>query len=194
MKFSSLQEMRKIEKIARRCTKETRMALREQLERKLPSFLMPGNIGGYNKVTWPFWTVVDFDLGVNPTYGPNTRQTRQFRVSQDGAFLIQAITRNSFTYNTAGELAALQIKMVDRQSTRQLNDLPLPIQAIGHKSRPAILPTPYLLMPSALFEVEISSWLPADQVTTGTGRHQFTFFGYRVRVEDFENVLSTVVG
>lgn len=194
LKISSLQEARKAEKILRRCHKETQMALREQLARKLPSFLMPGNIGGYNKVTWPFWTVVDFDFGTDPVYGPTTRQSRQFRVSQDGAFLLQAITRNSFSYDTAGELAALQLKFIDRQSTRQLNDLPLPIQAIGHKSKPAIFPTPYLLMPSALFEVELSSWLPADQATTGNGRHQFVFFGYRVRVEDFENVLSTVVG
>jgi len=168
--------------------------LREQLASKLPSFLMPGNVGGYNKVVWPFWTVVNFDFGTNPTYGPGTRQEQRFRVSQDGAFLLQAITRNSFSYDTAGELAPLQVRFIDRQSTRQLNDLPIPIQGIGHKSRPAILPTPYLLMPSALFEVEMTSWLPAAQLTTGNGRHQFLFFGYRVRVEDFENVLSTVVG
>lgn len=170
------------------------MALREQLASKLPSFLMPGNIGGYNKVTWPFWIPLTFDFGTNPSYGPNTRQSQSFRVSQDGAFLLQAITRNSFSYDDAGELCGLQINLIDRQSTRQLNDQPIPIQAIGHKSRPAIFPTPYLLMPSALMEVEVTSWFPGTQATTGNGKHQFIFFGYRVRVEDFENVLSTVVG
>jgi hypothetical protein len=170
------------------------MALRQQLASKLPSFLMPGNIGGYNKVCWPFWTIMTFDFGLAPTYGPNTLQTQQFRVSQDGAFLLQAITRNSHTYTTAGELSALQIRLVDRQSTRQLNDQNIPLQAIGHKSKPSIMPMPYLLMPSALFEVTMTSWLPVAQVTAGSGKHELIFFGYRVRVEDFENVLSTVTG
>lgn len=191
---ASLQDLRRAEKILRRNHRSQDMALKDQLARKLPSYLMPGNVGNYNGVTWPFWFNVDFDFGANPTYGPNTKQTRNFRVSQDGAFLLQAITRNSFSYNQAGELAPLQLRIVDRQSTRQLNDAPIPIQAIGHKSRPSIMPTPYLIMPSAQMEFELTSFLLADQVTVGSGRHQLTFFGYRVRVEDFENVLSTVVG
>lgn len=170
------------------------MALRQQLASKLPSFLMPGNIGGYNKVVWPFWFNLTFDFGTDPTYGPNTSQVQEFKVSQDGAFLMQSITRNAHTYNSAGELSALQFQMVDRQSTRQLNSTPIALQAFGHKSRPAIMPMPYLLMPSAKFEVTLSSWLPANQATTGSGLHNLVFFGYRVRVEDFENVLSTVTG
>lgn len=170
------------------------MALKEQLAKKLPSYLMPGNVGNYNQVAWPFWFTVDFDFGLNPTYGPNTSQTRQFRVSQDGAYLLQAITRNSFSYDQAGELAPLQLRIVDRQATRQLNDAPIPLQAIGHKSKPSIMPTPYLIMPSAQMEFTLTSFLLADQITVGNGHHQFIFFGYRVRVEDFENVLSQVVG
>lgn len=170
------------------------MALREQLARKLPSFLMPGNIGAYNKVTWPFFHTITIDFGSNPTYGPNTKGTGQFRVSQDAALLMQSIYHKSWSYDSAGELSALQLRIIDAQSTRQLNDQPIPIQAIGKRSKPSIMPTPYLIMPSALMQFELTSWLPSNQVTTGNGKHQFVIFGYRVRIEDFENVLSSVIG
>lgn len=169
------------------------MDLRQQLATKLPNFLMPGNVGSYNKITWPFWQTVTFDFGTNPTYGPNTKQVSQFRVSQDAAFLMSAITWKAWSYDTAGELAALSLRIVDRQSTRQLNDQTLPIQAIGKRSYPTILPTPYLIMPSALIEFELSSWLTANQVTSGIGKHQFIVFGYRVRIEDYETILSAVL-
>lgn len=194
---STKQEKRKIEKILRRNHKwskrEMKSAnLKEQLAKKLPSYLMPGNIGGYNKVTWPFWMPVNFDLGTDPTYGPNTYEEREFRVTADAAFLMSAIYRKSFTYDTAGELCPLQLRIIDLQSTRQFSDNPIPIQVIGGRSHPSIFPTPYLIMPSARFQFQLSSWLEADQVTTGSGKHQFVVFGYRIRMEDYQALLSGV--
>jgi len=193
LEVSSLQEMRRIEKILRRHHKwSKKMTLREELIKKLPSYLVPSNIGDYNKVAWPFFQFVSFDFGTDPTYGPSTRQTSGFRVTQEAALVLQGIYRKAYTYDAAGELSALQIRLIDRQSTRQFNDLPIRIQNIGKNSRPTIFPTPMLIMPSAIFDVEVTSWLLADEAVTGSGRHDFGFFGYRVRVEDFDKVLSTI--
>lgn len=193
---STKQDLRKAEKILRRnhrWSKEMVSAnLRAQLAKKLPSYLMPGNVGGYNKVTWPFWQPVSFDFGTDPTYGPNTYQEAEFRVSADAAFLMSAIYRKAFTYDRAGELSALELRIVDLQSTRQFSDNPIPLQMIGGRSHPTIFPTPYLILPSARFQLQLSSWLPANQATTGSGKHQFVVFGYRVRMEDYEAILSSV--
>jgi hypothetical protein len=168
--------------------------LKSNLKSILPPHMVPGNVGGLNKVAWPFWFQVNFDLGTNPTYSPATRQTQSFQVTNEAAFLLMAISRKSYAYSTSGELSPLQIEIRDRQSSRQFNDRPIPIQMIGIKSRPSILPTPLLMMPNAFIDVTMSSWLQGSQVTAGSGKFQFSFFGYRVRVEDADKVLSTIFG
>jgi hypothetical protein len=65
---------------------------------------------------------------------------------------------------------------------------------IGKKSRPTILPTPLLVMPNAFIDLTMSSWVPVSQATTGSGKFQFSFFGYRVRVEDADKVMSSIFG
>ena len=193
---SDKSEIRQVEKILRKNHKRRlemdNMDFKEQLARKLPSYLMPGNVGGYNKVTWPFWQTVTIDLGTDPTYGPNTKGEGEFRVTADAALLMSAIYRKAYTYDRAGELSCLQLRIIDAQSTRQFSDNPIPIQAIGGRSHPAIFPTPQLILPSARLRFELSSWLLADQATTGSGKHQFVVFGYRIRMEDYESILSGV--
>jgi hypothetical protein len=170
--------------------------LKSSLAKIIPPHMMPGNVGGYNKVTWPFWNQVNFDFGTNPTWSSNTRSTQSYQVSQESAFLLMAISRKTYSYTTASELAPIQFEIRDRQSSRQLNDAPIPLQAIGKKSKPTILPTPMLIMPNAFIDVTITSWLPVgvSQATTGTGKIQISFFGYRIRVEDADKILSSVFG
>lgn len=169
-------------------------SLKDHLKSYLPAHMVPGNVGGFNKVTWPFWFQVNFDLGTNPTYSQSTRSTQSFQVTQEAAFLLMAISRKSYSYSTAGELAPLQLEVRDRQSSRQFNDRPIPMQMFGNKSRPSILPTPMLIMPNAFIDITLSSWLSGSQATVGDGKFQFSFFGYRVRVEDADKVLSTIFG
>lgn len=171
------------------------MNLKQHLQNLLPPGMVPGNVGHINEVVWPFFHLLTFDFGTNPTYNTNsTRQIQSFQVTQEACLLLTKITRKAFSYDTAGEKAPLQITLRDRQSTRQLNDRPFPLQMLGKKARPTVLPTPYLLMPNASLEVEMTSWVPADMTTTGSGKHQIVFEGYRIRIEDQDKVLSTIFG
>jgi hypothetical protein len=171
--------------------------LRGALSEFIPEHLMPGNVGAYTSVVWPFWFPVDFDFGTNPLIqgGGLTTQVQNFQVSQEGAILMIGISRQADSYSTSGHLGPWTLEIRDNQSARQFNDRPLPIQMISDgRGRPSKLPIAMLLMPNALISVTMSNWLPQgfNQATVGSGHHQFAFFGYRVRIEDAEKVLSTV--
>lgn len=155
--------------------------------------LMPGNVGGMNTVVWPFWFSLDFDFGDNPTIqAPGTQQRQSFQVSQEAAFLLMAVGRVANSYDTAGELGPWQVTFTDRQSSRQFNDSAIPIQMIGKRSLPSVLPTPLLLMPNAFFDVTMNTWQTSPQTLTGSSKHSFTFFGYRVRIQDAQAVMNSI--
>lgn len=170
------------------------MGLREKLAGFLPPYMVPGNVGHVSQVTWPFWEAVTFDFGTDPTYSSSTRQTQSFQVTQEAGLLVTQIARKSYVYSNAGELAPLQIEIRDRQSSRQFNDRPIPLQMIGRRGRPTVLPTPLLFMPNAFIDVTMSSWLTTSMATTGNGKIEMIIFGYRIRVGDENKVLSTVFG
>jgi len=156
--------------------------------------LMPGNVGGLNTVVWPFWFELDFDFGVNPTVQAGTAastQRQSFQVTQEAAFLLMAVARNANSDTESGDLGPWQVEFRDRQSSRQFNDSPIPIQMIGTRSLPSVLPTPLLLMPNAFFDSIMTSWQTTAQPTVGSGKHQFTFFGYRVRIQDAQAVMNS---
>lgn len=186
--------IRAIERAFRNNYKENAMNLNGQLKQVLPSYMMPGNVGEINKVTWPFWYRVSFDLGIDPTIGPSTRISQTFQVSQEACLLLMQVSRKPWTYDNAGDLAPLAITIKDRQSSRQFNELPIPIQNIGKKKDGTVLPTPMFFAPNAIVEIELTSWIPADMASTGNGRHEFTFFGYRMRAQEAGKALSTIFG
>lgn len=190
-------EIRRQERKWRRSQKQGEQSmnpLRKALESFLPPYMIPGNVGDVNQVTWPFWEVVSFNFGTNPTWSPTTRQTASFQVTQEAGFLLTSISRKSYGYDTSNDLAPLQFEIRDRQSSRQLNDRAIPLQMIGKRSLPTILPTPMLLMPNAFIDVTMTSWITASMASTGNGRVDLVFHGYRIRVEDQEKVLSTIFG
>lgn len=168
--------------------------LEQDLLAKLPSALVPGNVGNYYDVAWPFDYTVSFNFGDNPSYGPLTNQTQSFQVTQEAAFIITNITRKCYSGTTSGELAPLQVIVRDRQSTRQFMDLPIPIQAIAKKTPSTNWEVPLILMPNAFLDITVTSWLTAAQATLGSGRMNFTFSGYRTRTGNIGQVLSTVFG
>jgi hypothetical protein len=188
-------DIRRIERQWRKENKRSReMGLREKLASFLPPYMVPGNVGHINQVTWPFWETVKFNFGANPTWSSSTKQVQSFQVTQEAAWLVTAISRKSYSYDTAGELAPLQLIITDRQSSRQFNDRPIPLQIIGKRSRSTILPTPLLFMPNAFIDITMTSWVTNTMTTTGQGSHDITLFGYRIRVGDEKAVLSTVFG
>ena len=170
------------------------MSLEQELVKRLPSSLIPGNVGNLYDVAWPFNYTVPFDFGTDPTYGPNTQQIQTFQNTQEAAFILGGITRKAYAYSEAGELAPLQVLIKDRQSTRQFMDIPIPLQAIAKKTPITTFEVPLVIMPNAFIDVIITSWQTANQATVGSGRHDITFVGYRTRTSDIGTVLSTVFG
>lgn len=168
--------------------------LKQHLENVLPPYMVPSNVGSYTDVTWPYLSTVSFDFGANPVWGPNTRQTKTFTVPQEGGLLLYQIYSHFYGYNTASAKAPVQMRLIDRQSTRQFNNTPIPLQVIGHSSSPSVFPTPYLFMPNSTVEVEITSWVTADMATFGgdIGKFDLVFVGNLIRIENADNVLSTV--
>lgn len=168
-------------------------SLKDSLGAFLPDHLMPGNVGSLTSVMWPFWFQTDFDFGVNPTLqAPITNQTQSFQVSQESGFILMSVCRTANDETTAGDLGPYLVDFKDRQSSRQFNDKPVPIQMIGTRSNPSIFPTPMLIMPNAFFDVTMTSWQTVAQATVGSGKHHFTFFGYRVRIEDAQAVMNSI--
>jgi len=170
--------------------------LEENILSSIPSSLIPGNVGPYDSVAWPFSYTVTFDFGASPvTYGPNTKQTQSFQVTQEAAFICGSLSRKCLDGGPMGELSPLQLIVRDRQSTRQFMDFPIPLQAIAKKTPQTIWEVPLILMPSAFLDVEMTSWAPVDQVTGGqSSKISITFSGYRTRTKDIGTVLSTIFG
>ena len=171
------------------------MNLRDTLKSILPQRLLPGNVGQLSEVQWPFYYQINFDLGNLPVIDRNTRQIKSFQVSQEAAFLLMTICRKSYTYDLGNDLAPLQFEIRDRQSSRVLSDKPVPMQMIGKRGLPTILPTPFLMMPTDFMDVTLSSWLTTtSQTGTASGKIGLMFFGYRVRVDQQGQILSSMFG
>lgn len=170
--------------------------LRDMLIGSLPGHMVPGNVGGINEVTWPFYFQVNLDLGADPDISTAMVPIRNaFQVDQEAAFLLMSVGRSHST-NAAGQSATinspLQIELIDRQSSRRFSAEPIPLQMFGFNSQPSIMPTPFYMQPNAFLDVVVSGIPDSVQETTGSGLFQLTFFGYRIRTEDAGKVLSTI--
>lgn len=169
--------------------------LKSKMVHGLPAHLVPGNVGNLYDVTWPFWYVANFDFGENPTISTSLRQTKSFSVSQEAAFILLGISRASDEATTlGGAYGPWQVNFQDRQSSRKLNDLPIPFQMLGSKANITPLPTGYLIMPNAFIDIEMSGSNVTPFVATGSAKHQLMFHGVRIRVEAADKILSTIYG
>jgi hypothetical protein len=169
----------------------------QQLENSFRKFLpeshVPGNVGGLNRVAWKFYFQTNFDLGTGAVIDKNTLQTREFQVSQESAFIMLSVSRASSDQDSENTPLLLQFR--DRQSSRVQMDKPIAFQTIGKVSRPTILTTPFLLMPNAKFETSLQGFTTFDAgKPAAKNQHQISFFGYRIRVEDADKVLTAVFG
>ncbi len=158
----------------------------------LPKNLVPANVGNVNDVMYPFFYRTIHDFGTDPTFTSNTVNNQTFNISQDAAFILTSIYRCYEDVSDVGKGAPLEMTIRDLQSSRQFNDSPIPIQAIGFKGHATYLPTPFYMSPNASVQIELSSFVPNDQAETGEGRQIFVFQGYRIRTGDIGKVLSTI--
>jgi hypothetical protein len=168
--------------------------LRSNLLGNLPPNLMPLNVGEISEVAWPFWYSVTFNFTGLTSLNNTIRQTQSFQVTQESGFIITSMSRNFLSgYNTVGGLAPWSLTFRDRQSSRQMNNAPLPVQYIGEKSWPTKLATPFLLNPNAFFDVELqceavqSYAIPASDMQL-----QITFAGVRMRMDASDKVLAKI--
>lgn len=170
-------------------------SLRQSLMGSLPNHMVPGNVGGINEVTWPFYFQMELDMGDDPSISDVLIKKGSFQVDQEAAFLLMSVSRAHQT-NAAGQsatiLAPLQVEIIDRQSSRRFNNAPMPLQMIGQNSQPSIMPTSMYVMPNAFLDVVVSGINSVPQDFSGSGKFQLSFFGYRIRTDDAGKVLSTV--
>lgn len=169
--------------------------LQGSLQALLPNYMVPGNVGGLNEVTWPFYFSINIDFGANPTFSSNTYAKGSFQIDQEAAFILQSITRTHST-NAAGQAATMnapiQIDLIDRQSSRRFSNDPIPLQMFGTESLASILPTGMYIQPNAFLDVSANGIMEDGQQFNGSGQFTLTFFGYRIRTEDAGKVLSTI--
>lgn len=161
------------------------------------SGLEAGNVGAINRIIWPFW----FPFTA-PQLGPNETSQGFTTVTQEACFVWTSYTKSVFkldggvyTYidpqnsSAAGSSDGLKMAIRDSQSTRNLHNLPLDIDMIGDPSYPSVLPTPMLFLPNSNIEITYTNENPSVTYVPF-----ITLFGYRMRIEDAQNLLSTVVG
>lgn len=169
--------------------------LRTNLSRILPPFMMPGNVGEENGMAWMFFETVEFDFGANPILNSATFAQNSFQVTAEASFLMLSLSVAADDFSFAGLGGPYQVTIRDNQSSRQFNDLPIPIQNLSHNSCPRLFPTPLLFNPNASVNLELSTWLQAGDgniATNGSGHLEFMIGGLRLRNEDADKVLSNI--
>lgn len=171
-----------------------RNALEEHFNSILPPELIPSNVGDISQVQWGFFYNVDFDFGVDPTWNSDINQSNIIKVTNEAAFLLTRIYRDTEDAGTAGLEAPLTMTLKDLQSSRQFMDSGIPVQAIPGKGYFYELPVPYLLYPAATAELQLKSWLPdgIDITTDGVSAQSFMLYGARVRVSDPNAIIKAM--
>jgi hypothetical protein len=147
-------------------------------------------------VQWPFQFTVDFDMGANPVWSTSINLQKFFQVTQEAGFLLIGVSRNHTTYNSASELAPLALDIRDRQSSRQLNGSPIPLQMLGRSSKYTQFHEPLWINPAAYVDLTITSLAPNTTGVNSSAESKFslTFWGYRMRNPAGVNMMGTSVG
>lgn len=170
------------------------------LRNDLGPLLTPGNIGDVNSVIWPFYFTTDrpdTPLAANETF-----QTG-FSVTQEAAFIFMSFTKSvylvegededaSYTYlNPAFQPSApgLVFTLRDGSSSRQLFNRPINIDNYGNPRFATKLPRPVMLLPNQVMQVAFTNQHP-----TNVYLPFITAFGYRIRIDEAQKLLSLVYG
>lgn len=174
--------------------------LHNELAEGLPPNLQPGNVGNLNKVIWPFWFTF-----TAPVLLPATGTNGFITISQEAAFIWMSMSKVVFKKTGPGpnhiytaidgaatdeDLASandLTISIRDAQSSRVFMGSPIEIDNIGTGKDPSILPTPQFILPNATLECAFQNNHASNVYVPW-----ITLFGYRLRVENSENLLSTI--
>lgn len=163
--------------------------------------LAPGNVGEINRVIWPFWFTTD--LPNNEGIALDESFQTQFSVTLEASFIIMAIAKTVYQTNVEpwnyldpnedgllGRAPGLSFTLRDSSSQRQFfGNEPVAMGHIGNPRFPTVLPRPMLLLPNQMMEIQFMND-HASNVYFPT----LSFFGYRLRLENAQQILSTVSG
>lgn len=166
----------------------------------LPFWMAPGNVGDINRVIWPFWFTTQM-----VQIGPNSQVPSGFSVTQEASFVALSYTKSVFVRTTvpainyqyldpeapagAGQATGLSFTLTDNTSTRQFIDKSLDTDQVGAPRFPTALPAPLLILPRSNISVNY-----INSNTVNTFVCFFTFFGYRIRIEDAYEIRSLASG
>lgn len=183
--------------VSRRCGDA---GLAEKFERAALRGMKPGNIGDINRVIWPFFFTFDSEDLV-----PGRTVIKSFSVTQEASFLWRMSTKAVFlktgvepnieyTYldpvDPAGGAPGLKFSLRDAQSTREFNgNRAQSMDTMGFGNFPDVLPSSQMMLPNATMQITLT-----NEHATNIYRPWITFIGYRLRIEDSQNILSKVTG
>lgn len=161
--------------------------------------LTPGNIGDINSVIWPFYFPTD--IPDTPLAENETLQTG-FSVTQEAAFIFMSFVKavylvegedenQSWTYLDPDQdnpsAPGLFFTMRDGSSSRQFFNTPMAIDHFGNPRFPSKFPRPLMLLPNQVMQIAFINNHPTNVYVP-----IITAFGYRLRVDEAQKLLSLV--
>jgi hypothetical protein len=177
----------------------TAQELKANIDASVPEYMKPGNLGSVYRQIWPFWFTFDA-----PELHPNQNSTSSITVTQEAAFVFMSFTKSVFIkeedpFNlvwvdpddetAAGTTPGLKWTLRDAQSTRLFTQNPVDLDHVGHPRFPTVMPSPVLFLPNSTVE-----WSWFNNHPQNIYVPWVTFFGYRIRIEEAQNMLGTVSG
>lgn len=181
--------------------------LRANLQTVLPNDLVPGNVGDINKVIWPFFFKTSYggpNSDVNSYIVPTQSVTTTFSVTQEAAFIWMSFVKTVYEVTdaglptekwlwiddsdpaNAGLLQGLTFTVTDAQSTRDYMNTPVDLSQVGLSRFPFKFPRPVMFLPNSNIQITFTNNTSLTLATT------ITAFGYRLRVENAQDLLSLV--
>lgn len=185
--------------------------LQQKFASGILSGIQPGNIGDINRVIWPFAFQFQSQNGAVADIEPGQSQTLSFTVTQEAGFLMRTISHT--TFRRLGAVAPFFYEYVDPyffdESANSPNGLTFSLQdavstrlytgslngrtnqeisTLGNANFPKVYPSTVFLLPNQTMILNLTNDSPISE----TYRTFVTVWGYRIRLENAQEILSTV--
>jgi len=168
--------------------------LEKQLANKLPDMTAAG-IRDINQIVWPFI----FSTGFVKTSSSKKFAEKNITVTNEAGFVATKIIRQVFEKVgegnfklintndlTEAQIDDLKITISDPQSGRNFFRNPMPVQNIGDALYPTKFEGRPMILPNSAMKVEFYNDGAKEYYTN------ISIFGYRIRVENAQELLSLV--
>lgn len=173
--------------------------LEVNMARNLGPTLSPGNLGDINKIIWPYYFTTEIPDG---PIAPNETFQTGFSITQEAAFIMMSFTKvvydgasTPWSYldpNTPGlsnRAPGLSFTIRDGSSSRQFFNSAIEMGHYGNPRFPTKLPRPIMFLPNQIVQIAFTNSHPTREYVPF-----ITAFGYRMRIEDSQRLLSLVYG